>query len=64
MRIYLIFNSFWGVINKFWQIIFEAFFCNFVFNFECVKKDLFKTGSPASVLMPHNLLHCQAQKCD
>ena len=26
MRIYLIFNSFWGVINKFWQIIFEAFF--------------------------------------
>ena len=36
MRIYLIFNSFWGVIHKFWQIIFEAFFCKFVFNFECV----------------------------
>ena len=36
MRIYLIFNCFWGVIYKFWQIIFEAFVGKFVFNFECV----------------------------
>ena len=36
MRINLIFNSFWGVVYKFWQIILETFLCKFVFNFECV----------------------------
>ena len=36
MRINLIFNSFGGVVYKFWQIIFETFFCKFVFNFECM----------------------------
>ena len=41
MRIHLIFNSFWGVVYKFWQIIFETFFCKFVFDFECVYTCIF-----------------------
>ena len=41
MRINLIFNSFWGVVYKFWQTIFETFFCKFVFNFECVYTCIF-----------------------
>ena len=42
MRINLFFNSFWGVVYKFWQIILEAFFGKFVFYFECVYTSKFQ----------------------
>ena len=42
MRINLIFNSFWGVVLKFWQIIFETFLCKFAFNFEIVYTSKFR----------------------
>ena len=54
MRIYLIFNSFWGVINKFWQIIFEAFFCKFVFNFECVYTSKLPNTVPFTIAEIHH----------
>ena len=43
MRIYLIFNSFWGVIHKFWQILFEAFFAN-----SCLTLNVCRSIHPSS----------------
>ena len=47
MRTNLIFHSFGRVVYKFWQIIFETFFCKFVFNFECMHTSKF----PCIVIM-------------
>ena len=58
MRIYLMFNSFWGVVYKFWQIIFETFFCKFVFNFECVDTCKVPTSLVVIVLLYIRLSVC------
>ena len=37
VSVYFIFNYMWGIIYRIGQVVFNSFFCKFMFCFECMQ---------------------------